>query len=1424
MPRFVQSNVHRYQNNGVKKIKLGHKCSKRYNDGIRQIHPSKIDREKVKNRGDHEWGKSTRVTKSSHSDPFKIGKRVDRQKLLDILPEFVSSVYPSSLNLPFIQLQTAGLDFSVLLDSGASVSLLQESTYNFLKDKVKITHVARQVTLHTVTREKIHFLKCITLPFKIAGRRYRHQFFVTAQKLSHDIQILLGYDFLKDNSAIIDFRENVLKISNDLVPLNKLDVKVLHDTNIPRTNPCSSIFVMHTNEFEWSTKQAKFSNQDCRKNRQDIFYSTTELNSSGDSHVIRDNCTDERNRIHNPKSTADRTQIRTHDPVHSAKHVSANITHELKSNISTKLCSGCSEQQNNDNKTKLHGKTATKIKLNPWETKMINLKLSHHVRTQSKVWLTPLTNEKSYQICESVNTVLPNDQVSTIISNITDRKLVIHKSTKLVKFDDQILIKDFINNDQVLTDSSQDSSSAQTGHFSQRSDTEQCNAHDSSTFAKQQASNNLDLPSETCNSLQTDQKNMADINLLRKEQLKESDFDLSHLDENDKKVMLKLLMQNYQCFSKNYETLGFNNSIKPDLKLTHQYPISQKPFPLNHSMRNYLKEEIQDMLRNNIIEPSTSNYSSPLLLVKKKTRNNQPGEQQSTPYRICLDFRLLNKISEKHITPAARVQDILQRLAGKKYYSTLDLKAAFMQVELPEHIRDPFSFITDIGRFRPKRLMFGHINSSQYFSELMNMCLGPLKDDTIDFFLDDIIIASDSIQEMIVKLQAVFDRLKEFNLTLDPAKAKLLLTNATFLGYEISQNGISPSDTNITKINNCTAPKNAKQLRRFLGMAGYFRNLIPNFSQLTLPLTELTKKGIKFVWSKDCEEAFQKVQTLIFSKPVVRPPNVNKPFYLITDASKHNIAAILLNKYDQEMIPVSYFSRKLNNSERNYHASKKELLSIHDSILFFSDHLYGKKFTVLTDCKALTYHLKAEKQPEIVLRWLMNMQAYDFDTLHIPGDSNPADFFSRENYSDTVHKNFIAHILQTNESLSMRNIAQQQELDKFCQKITQKLQQADKRFSDMYIINEQHNVLMRRADSLKFQNKTQDKIVVPKSLINDVIQEAHVVHFGATKTLNFIRKKYFWHGAYSDVMNFCKRCDKCLTYKAKKTVQEPLKFFAKGTQPNDLLALDIVGKLVRSNNGYNFILTVMCLTTRHLTCIPMKNITSKSIIQQLNKYFCTFGLPKEILTDNGTNFVSNEFEEFLKLLGIGHRKTSIYFPQSNGCLESRHLLMKNSLACLCDSNFDWDTKIDYFTMYYNNSLCRVTKLAPNQLYFGRLLNLPMDLHSVEKSNFEPTLKHLKKMQENFTQMFEFSLKVQKEQFEKENAKFNAQHKGQKFQVGEEVYLRNFIHSTSLQPKSQGKFIVQRVFRNSNYLISNDEGRSLKVHSSKLIKLPEERLR
>ena len=422
------------------------------------------------------------------------------------------------------------------------------------------------------------------------------------------------------------------------------------------------------------------------------------------------------------------------------------------------------------------------------------------------------------------------------------------------------------------------------------------------------------------------------------------------------------------------------------IELTSQEPIRQKPYPLPYSMREIVQEEIKAMLEAGVIERTDSPYASPIVLVRKKDGTN----------RFCIDFRRLNKITVFDGEPMPSVADIFVKLQNDIYFSKLDLSKGYWQIPMREEDKAKTAFVTPEGNFQFKKMPFGLVNATATFNRMMRKLLCPVAN--CDSFVDDILTHTKSWKSELETLRDTFTRLREAHLSLRPSKCYIGYKTLDFTGHKVGQGEIMPQQDKVDKIQNADRPKTKKEVRSFMGLVGYYRDFMPNFSTVAAPLTDLTKKNQPYIvaWTQVHQDAFDELKSMIVKEPVLKMPNFEKPFYLQTDASDCGAGAALLQETDGVKHPIAYFSKKFSPQEKNYSVIEKECLALIMGIRKFQLYLYGTEFIVETDHQPLAFIDHAKVTNSRIMRWALFLQNYKFRIHAIRGKDNVvADYLSR---------------------------------------------------------------------------------------------------------------------------------------------------------------------------------------------------------------------------------------------------------------------------------------------------------------------------------------------------------------------------------------------------------------------------------------------
>ena len=434
------------------------------------------------------------------------------------------------------------------------------------------------------------------------------------------------------------------------------------------------------------------------------------------------------------------------------------------------------------------------------------------------------------------------------------------------------------------------------------------------------------------------------------------------------------------------DTPGRCKLISHDVKLIPgTTPIRQAPYRVPPKKREQMKKEVDYLLANGLAVPSVSPWASPCLLVPK----------EDGTLRLCTDYRRVNSVTLPDAYPIPRVDDLIDAVGQSLYITKIDLLKGYYQIPLTEEAQSISAFVTPFGLYEYLVMPFGMRNSPATFQRIMNYILKDLEG--VNVYLDDIIIFSNTWIDHLNRVANVLERLRDANLTIKLAKTTLCSAVVTYLGHEVGRGLVRPKSANVDSILRYPVPTHRKAVMRFMGMAGFYRRYCPNFSAVAAPLTRLTSGKIPFVWSEDCQTAFDQLKDFLAHDPVLMAPDFSLPFILQTDASELAIGSVLLQEKAGILHPVAYYSAKLNKHQRAYSTIEKELLAIVLSLRKFECYVYGSgSLLVYTDHNPLTFLSRNQFSNQRLLRWSLFLQPYNLQVKHIKGvDNKIADALSR---------------------------------------------------------------------------------------------------------------------------------------------------------------------------------------------------------------------------------------------------------------------------------------------------------------------------------------------------------------------------------------------------------------------------------------------
>jgi len=685
-------------------------------------------------------------------------------------------------------------------------------------------------------------------------------------------------------------------------------------------------------------------------------------------------------------------------------------------------------------------------------------------------------------------------------------------------------------------------------------------------------------------------------------------------------------------------------------------PVNVRPYRLPERHKTEVNRQTQEMLRNKIIRTSVSQWNAPLLVVPKKA--DASGKPK---LRVVVDFRKLNDLTIGDSFPLPNITEILDQLGNAKYFTTLDLASGYHQIPMAERDKQKTAFSTPYGHYEFNRMPFGLKNAPATFQRLMNSVLTGMQGLKCLVYLDDIVIYGASLEEHNKRLEEVLQRLRENNLKLQPDKCEFLRKETIYLGHIISENGISPDPSKLTAIKEFPMPRKVKDIQSFIGLAGYYRKFIADFSKIAKPLTKLTKKSEKFEWTAEQQNAFETLKEKLMTAPVLKYPDFTEEFIVTTDASAFAIGAVLSQGKVGNDRPIAYASRVLTRAEQNYNTTEKELLAIVWAVKHFRPYVYGTKFKIVTDHKPLIWLFNVNDPGSRLIRWRLKLEEYDYEIIHKAGRAN------------------------ANADALSRNVRR-----------------------DAPGLEEERDVHAIKED-------TEDTNTYTEEEKRQILYEYHDApiggHQGIERTLKRIRLNHNWPGITKDVENYVAKCESCQKNKLSRKIKAPLIITDTPSKPFEKCALDIVGPLTITTQGNKYLLTFQDSLTKFSKAIPIPNQEANTISKEfVTKIILEHGIPEKILTDQGTNFLSEIFKNTCKLLKINKIQTTAYHPESNGALERSHRTLAEYLRHYVDEDqTDWDEWIPFAMFTYNTTPHTATGYTPFELVYGHQADLPTAL-------------------------------------------------------------------------------------------------------------------
>lgn len=848
-----------------------------------------------------------------------------------------------------------------------------------------------------------------------------------------------------------------------------------------------------------------------------------------------------------------------------------------------------------------------------------------------------------------------------------------------------------------------------------------------------------------------------------------------------KKTLDQILTDHAEVFNADSGSVTKEVSLITKEEVTPKFFKARKvPYALKPKIEEYAAQKVREGIWKPI---ETSDWATPIVVVPK------PGNQ----VRICGDYKVtVNPYLKVNQYPIPTPEELFHKLNGGQKFSKVDLKDAYMQLPLDEKSRKMCVIITPQGLFEPQRLQFGISSAPAIFQKFMDQLLQGI--DGVVCYLDDVTVTGRTDEEHLQRLDEVLERMKNAGLRLKLKKCDFLKEEVELLGRIMTAEGVKVNPKKVDAIVKMPDPQNVKELSSFLGMVQYYSPYVPNLANLAAPLNRLKGKDVSWKWTQAEKAAVRAIKQKLISAPILAHFDPNEEVVLATDASEYGIGAVLYHRNaDRSLKVIAYASRTLTSAERNYGQIEKEGLGIMFGVEKFNEYLYGRKFTLQTDHQPLVKIFGPKGNLPVVAakrlhRWSLRLMMYSFNIEYVPTDKfGNADGLSRLPQADEKPSPSMTAV-QTevnaleDERVSKMPITRTSILEAMTKsKVLPRVLKYVQNGWPEHCPDADLEPFFRRRTELSLRKGAILKglqVIIPESLQEPLIAALHHGHMGINRMRNLARQHFWFPKMEQMIRETAERCSECAKVgpEMAKTSLHP---WEEPEKPWDRIHIDYAGP----KYGKMWLIVVDA-KSKWPEVIATTSTSSAATIRALRNIFATHGLPKSIVSDNGTGFTSKEFEDYCKSRGIEHVLTPPWHPPSNGLAERFVRTFKESMAKNVSSVKPIDVALPSFLFEYRVTPHPATGMSPAEILMGRKLRTTLSLLHPDDEQRRPG-----------TELFKESYKANMKRNHDKKVQFRD------FVVNDLVYARDY----RARAERWLEGIVVRVLGSNTYLVKTDAG-------------------